>query len=142
MIFSGRPGCTACTVGKAFYCDWLIATNAVPGWERRGDLDGGGSFGDDAGTAEESRPECGEDHCVNWVTISGRLAMNAESGISATARESGTAWRLWLGYAAMLGGTLAIFLIVRAIGERMSPVAADSGRDGLSQALARGRAAS
>jgi Kef-type K+ transport system membrane component KefB len=48
--------------------------------------------------------------------------MNADASIGRTQRQpTGASWKLWLGYAAMIGGTVAIFLIVRTIGERMSP---------------------
>jgi Kef-type K+ transport system membrane component KefB len=38
----------------------------------------------------------------------------------------GATWRLWSVYAAMIAGTIIIFLIVRAIGERSWPVSAEA----------------
>jgi Kef-type K+ transport system membrane component KefB len=49
--------------------------------------------------------------------------MNADASMSGS--SASPTWRLWLGYAAMLGGTVAIFLVVRAVGERSWPVSAE-----------------
>ena len=56
--------------------------------------------------------------------------MNVNTSLSGSDHRAASTWRLWLGYAAMLAGTVGLFFIVRAFGERMSPVTADAARAG------------
>jgi Kef-type K+ transport system membrane component KefB len=52
--------------------------------------------------------------------------MNVNMSLSGSDHRATSSWRLWLGYAAMLLGTVGLFLIVREFGERMSPVTAEA----------------
>jgi Kef-type K+ transport system membrane component KefB len=53
--------------------------------------------------------------------------MNSDASIGdASHQQAGATWRLWIGYAAMIGMTVVVFLIVRVIGERMTPTTAEA----------------
>jgi Kef-type K+ transport system membrane component KefB len=52
--------------------------------------------------------------------------MNNNTSMAGRESHSAVSWRLWLGYIVMIGGTVALFLLVRMYGERMSPLAAEA----------------
>ena len=54
------------------------------------------------------------------------LLMNGDTSMTGSESRGAGSWRLWLGYAAMIAGTIGLFLVVRTFGERMSPLAADT----------------
>jgi Kef-type K+ transport system membrane component KefB len=45
-------------------------------------------------------------------------------------RGGPAAWRVWLGYAVMIAATVAIFLLIRSYGERLTPATADAAAAG------------